>query len=337
MVKVGINGFGRIGRLVLRICLEKGLQVVAINDPFVATDYMAYMFKYDTMHGKYPGEVTTVGNCLVVDGVRIECSQEKDPKKIEWAKHSTEYIVEATGVFTTCEKAALHLSGSVRRVVISAPSKDAPMFIMGVNHGSFKPDMEVVSLASCTTNCLAPMVKVMHDNFGIEEGLMTTIHALTASQKTVDSPSTKIWRMGRSGVANIIPTSTGAARAIGKIIPELNGKITGMALRVPVVDGSVVDLTLRLKNEATYDQIKHKFKQAAASGPMKGILGYTEEDLVSSDIVGDSRSCIFDAKAGIPLTKTFVKLIAWYDNEYGYAARIVDFINYATLKEGSEG
>lgn len=325
---VGINGFGRIGRIVLRQCLAKGLQVTAINDPFIDLDYMVYMFKYDSTHGRFKGEVSTKNGMLVVNGKEIHVFQERDPKAIPWAKAGADYVVESTGVFTTIEKANAHLNGGAKKVIISAPSADAPMYVMGVNHDSYDPSQHVVSNASCTTNCLAPLAKVINDSFGIEQGLMTTVHAITATQKTVDGPSGKLWRDGRGAAQNIIPASTGAAKAVGKVIPELNGKLTGMAFRVPVPDVSVVDLTCTLKQDATYDQIKEAVKKASESPQYKGILAYTEEEVVSSDFIGDSHSSIFDAKAGIQLTKRFVKLVAWYDNEFGYSARVADLISY---------
>jgi len=332
---VGINGFGRIGRLVLRQCIAKGLQVNAINDPFIDLDYMVYMVKYDSTHGKFKGEVSTKNGMLVVNGKEIHVFQERDPTAIPWAKSGAEYVVESTGVFTTTEKASAHLNGGAKKVVISAPSADAPMYVMGVNHESYNPSVNVVSNASCTTNCLAPLAKVINDTFGIEQGLMTTVHAVTATQKTVDGPSGKLWRDGRGAAQNIIPASTGAAKAVGKVIPELNGKLTGMAFRVPVPDVSVVDLTCTLKNDATYDQIKEAVKKASESAQYKGILGYTDEEVVSSDFIGDTHSSIFDAKAGIQLSKRFVKLVSWYDNEYGYSARVADLITYMHSRDQS--
>jgi glyceraldehyde 3-phosphate dehydrogenase len=328
MAKVGINGFGRIGRLVLRACIEKGVEVLAVNDPFIDVNYMVYMFRYDSTHGRFKGEVKQEGGLLVVNGKQIHVFQERNPADIPWSKVGVEYVVESTGVFTTLEKAKTHISGGAKKVIISAPSADAPMFVMGVNHQQYDPSLEIVSNASCTTNCLAPLAKVINDTFGIEEGLMTTVHAITATQKTVDGPSGKLWRDGRGAAQNIIPASTGAAKAVGKVIPELNGKLTGMAFRVPVPDVSVVDLTCRLKKEATYDEIKAAVKAASESDAWKGILGYTDEEVVSSDFIGDTRSSIFDAKAGISLSKTFVKLVSWYDNEYGYSCRVVDLIKY---------
>lgn len=326
--RVGINGFGRIGRLVLRQCLAKGLQVAAINDPFIDLDYMVYMFKYDSTHGKFKGEVSTKNGMLVVNGKEIHVFQERDPKAIPWAQSGADYVVESTGVFTTTEKASAHLNGGAKKVIISAPSADAPMYVMGVNHDSYDPSQHVVSNASCTTNCLAPLAKVINDTFGIEQGLMTTVHAVTATQKTVDGPSGKLWRDGRGAAQNIIPAATGAAKAVGKVIPELNGKLTGMAFRVPVPDVSVVDLTCTLKTDATYDQIKEAVKKASESPQYKGILAYTDEEVVSSDFIGDPHSSIFDAKAGIQLSKRFVKLVSWYDNEFGYSTRVADLIAY---------
>ncbi|KAG8312315.1 glyceraldehyde-3-phosphate dehydrogenase 1 [Homalodisca vitripennis] len=332
MSKIGINGFGRIGRLVLRASLERGGQVVAINDPFIGLDYMVYMFKYDSTHGRFKGEVKAEGDHLVVNGNKIAVFSERDPKAIPWGKAGAEYVVESTGVFTTIDKASAHLDGGAKKVIISAPSADAPMFVVGVNLDAYDPSYKVVSNASCTTNCLAPLAKVIHDNFEIVEGLMTTVHATTATQKTVDGPSGKLWRDGRGAQQNIIPAATGAAKAVGKVIPALNGKLTGMAFRVPVPNVSVVDLTVRLGKDATYDDIKAKVK-AASEGPLKGILGYTEDDVVSSDFIGDNHSSIFDAKAGIPLNGKFVKLISWYDNEFGYSSRVIDLIKYMQTKD----
>jgi len=332
MSKIGINGFGRIGRLVLRAALEKGAQVVAVNDPFINVDYMVYMFKYDSTHGRFKGEVKAEGGFLVINGHKITVFQERDPKAIQWAKAGAEYVVESTGVFTTIEKASAHFEGGAKKVIISAPSADAPMFVCGVNLEAYQPSMKVVSNASCTTNCLAPLAKVIHDNFEIVEGLMTTVHATTATQKTVDGPSGKLWRDGRGAAQNIIPAATGAAKAVGKVIPALNGKLTGMAFRVPTADVSVVDLTVRLAKAAPYEEIKKKVK-AAAEGPMKGILDYTEEEVVSSDFTSDTHSSCFDAAAGIPLNDHFVKLISWYDNEYGYSNRVVDLIKYMQSKD----
>jgi len=333
MTKVGINGFGRIGRLVLRACLERGLNVVAVNDPLIDVSYMVYMFKYDSTHGRFKGEIKEEGGLLVVNGQRIAVFQERDPSAIPWGKVGADYVVESTGVFTTIEKASAHLKGGAKKVIISAPSADAPMFVMGVNQDAYDPKMTVVSNASCTTNCLAPLAKVINDTFGIEEGLMTTVHAVTATQKTVDGPSGKLWRDGRGAHQNIIPASTGAAKAVGKVIPELNGKLTGMAFRVPVADVSVVDLTCKLKKEATYDEIKAAMKAASESDKWKGILGYTDEEVVSSDFIGDTHSSIFDAQAGIALSKTFVKLISWYDNEFGYSCRVADLLKFMSSKD----
>jgi len=326
--KVGINGFGRIGRLVLRAAILKGtVEVVSVNDPFIELEYMVYMFKYDSTHGKFAGKVETKDGKLIVDGHAIAVHNEKNPEQIPWGTDGAEYVVESTGVFTTIEKAGAHLKNGAKKVVISAPSADAPMYVMGVNHEKYEKTHNVVSNASCTTNCLAPLAKVVHDKFGIEEALMTTIHAYTATQKTVDGPSSKLWRDGRGAAQNIIPASTGAAKAVGQVIPELNKKLTGMAFRVPVADVSVVDLTCRLSKPAKYEEIKAAVK-AAAEGPMKGILAYTEDEVVSQDFRGDEHSSIFDAKAGIQLSETFVKLISWYDNEYGYSCRVIDLITH---------
>lgn len=332
MSKIGINGFGRIGRLVLRAALEKGAQVVAVNDPFINVDYMVYMFKFDSTHGRFKGDVKAEDGHLVINGQKITVFQERDPKNIAWAKAGAEYIVESTGVFTTIDKASAHFEGGAKKVIISAPSADAPMFVVGVNLDAYNPSMKVVSNASCTTNCLAPLAKVIHDNFEIVEGLMTTVHATTATQKTVDGPSGKLWRDGRGAAQNIIPASTGAAKAVGKVIPALNGKLTGMAFRVPTPDVSVVDLTVRLGKPAPYAEIKKKVKEAA-EGPMKGILGYTEEEVVSCDFTSDTHSSVFDALAGIPLNDQFVKLISWYDNEFGYSHRVVDLIKFMQSKD----
>ena len=332
MSKIGINGFGRIGRLVLRASIERGGQVVAINDPFIGLDYMVYMFKYDSTHGRFKGEIKGEDGCLVVNGNKIAVFSERDPKAIPWGKAGAEYVVESTGVFTTIDKASAHLEGGAKKVVISAPSADAPMYVVGVNLDSYNPSDKVVSNASCTTNCLAPLAKVIHDNFEIVEGLMTTVHAITATQKTVDGPSGKLWRDGRGAAQNIIPAATGAAKAVGKVIPALNGKLTGMAFRVPVHNVSVVDLTVRLAKPAAYDAIKAKVKEAS-EGPLKGILGYTEDEVVSSDFIGDNHSSIFDAKAGISLNDNFVKLISWYDNEFGYSSRVIDLIKFMQTKD----
>lgn len=332
MSKIGINGFGRIGRLVLRASIERGGTVVAVNDPFIGLDYMVYMFQYDSTHGRFKGTVSAQDGCLVVNGNKIQVFSERDPTAIPWGKAGAEYVVESTGVFTTIEKAGAHLAGGAKKVIISAPSADAPMFVCGVNLDAYDPSMTIVSNASCTTNCLAPLAKVIHDNFEIVEGLMTTVHATTATQKTVDGPSGKLWRDGRGAAQNIIPASTGAAKAVGKVIPSLNGKITGMAFRVPVANVSVVDLTVRLGKPATMEAIKAKVKEAS-EGALKGILGYTEDQVVSSDFIGDNHSSIFDASAGISLNDNFVKLITWYDNEYGYSSRVIDLIKYMQTKD----
>ncbi|KAI8370381.1 glyceraldehyde-3-phosphate dehydrogenase 3 [Radiomyces spectabilis] len=320
--------FGRIGRIVLRASLLNAkVNVVAINDPFIDLDYMVYMFKYDSTHGRFKGTVEKRDGKLVVNGQEIAVYAERDPAAIPWGENKVDYVIESTGVFTTIDKAGAHLKGGAKKVIISAPSADAPMFVCGVNHETYKPDMTVISNASCTTNCLAPLAKVIHDEFGIVEGLMTTVHATTATQKTVDGPSGKDWRAGRGAGANIIPASTGAAKAVGKVIPELNGKLTGMSFRVPNPDVSVVDLTVRLEKSASYDEIKAAIKKAS-QGKLAGILGYTEDEVVSTDFLGDSHSSIFDAQAGISLNPNFVKLISWYDNEYGYSTRVVDLLEY---------
>lgn len=328
-VKVGINGFGRIGRIVLRNALQHGdLEVVAVNDPFIDLEYMVYMFKYDSTHGRFKGDVSTKDGKLVIDGKSISVYGERDPSAIPWGKAGADYVVESTGVFTTIEKASAHLKGGAKKVIISAPSADAPMFVCGVNLEAYKPEYKVISNASCTTNCLAPLAKVVHDKYGIVEGLMTTVHATTATQKTVDGPSHKDWRGGRGAAANIIPSSTGAAKAVGKVIPSLNGKLTGMAFRVPTADVSVVDLVVRLEKPAPYDELKATLKAASESKELKGILGYTDEEVVSTDFIGSTESSIFDAKAGISLNPNFVKLISWYDNEFGYSRRVCDLIAY---------
>ncbi|GLT43394.1 hypothetical protein SLA2020_173450 [Shorea laevis] len=327
-IKIGINGFGRIGRLVARVALQRDdVELVAVNDPFITTDYMRYMFKYDSVHGNWKHHEIKVkdSKTLLFGDKPVAVFGVRNPEEIPWGETGAEYVVESTGVFTDQDKAAAHLKGGAKKVIISAPSKDAPMFVVGVNEKEYKPDLNIVSNASCTTNCLAPLAKVIQDKFGIVEGLMTTVHSITATQKTVDGPSMKDWRGGRAASFNIIPSSTGAAKAVGKVLPSLNGKLTGMAFRVPTVDVSVVDLTVRLEKKATYDDIKNAIKEAS-QGPMKGILGYTEDDVVSTDFVGDSRSSIFDAKAGIALNDNFVKLVSWYDNEWGYSSRVVDLI-----------
>ena len=327
--KVGINGFGRIGRLVFRAAMEnQKVDVVAINDPFIDLDYMVYMLKYDTVHGRFNGEVSVKGDKLVVNGKEISVFACMNPEEIPWGQCGVDFVAEATGVFTTTEKASAHIKAGAKKVVITAPSADAPMFVMGVNNDKYDSSMTVISNASCTTNCLAPLAKVVNDKFGLVEGLMTTVHATTATQKTVDGPSKKDWRGGRGAAFNIIPSSTGAAKAVGKVIPELNGKLTGMAFRVPTADVSVVDLTCKLEKSATYDEIVAAIKEAA-DGELKGILSYTEDAVVSSDFIHDSHTSIFDVKAGIALTDNFVKLVSWYDNEWGYSNKVVDLIAYA--------
>jgi len=326
MIKVGINGFGRIGRLVFRAAQERNdVQIVAVNDPFMDIDYMVYMLQYDTVHGRFQGTAEHKDGKLVINGQEIAFFAEKDPANIGWGAVGADYVVESTGVFTTIDKAGLHLQGGAKKVVISAPSNDAPMFVCGVNLNEYKADMNVVSNASCTTNCLAPLAKVINDNFGIVEGLMTTVHAATNTQKTVDAPSAKDWRGGRSILGNIIPSSTGAAKAVGKVIPALNGKLTGMAFRVPTADVSVVDLTVRLEKAASYDEIKAAIKLASET-TMAGVLGYTEDSVVSSDFIHETRTSVFDAGAGIALNGNFVKLVSWYDNEWGYSNKVLDLI-----------
>ena len=328
-IKIGINGVGRIGRLVFRaaVAQPEKFEIVGINDPFVDLDYMVYMTKYDTVHGHFKGEIEAKDGKLVVNGKEIAVFACKDPAEIAWSSCGAEYIVESTGVFTTTEKASAHLKGGAKKVVISAPAKDkeTPTFVMGVNNKEYTKDMVVVSNASCTTNCLAPLVKVVNDNFGIVEGLMSTVHATTATQKTVDGPSAKDWRGGRAAAGNIIPSSTGAAKACALVIPEMKGKLTGMAFRVPTLDVSVVDLTVKLAKPTTYEEICAKIKEASEN-ELKGILGYTEDMVVSSDFIGDTRTSIFDAKAGIMLNDTFVKLVSWYDNEMGYSNKVLDLI-----------
>jgi glyceraldehyde 3-phosphate dehydrogenase len=332
-----LRSFGRIGRIVFRNALnDKEIDIVAINDPFIDLEYMVYMFKYDSTHGRFKGTVEAKGGKLWIEGKPITVFAERDPTAIAWGSAGAEYIVESTGVFTTIDKASAHLKGGAKKVIISAPSADAPMFVCGVNLDAYKPEYTVISNASCTTNCLAPLVKVINDKFGVVEGLMTTVHATTATQKTVDGPSNKDWRGGRSVYGNIIPSSTGAAKAVGKVIPTLNGKLTGMSFRIPTHDVSVVDLVVRLEKPASYAAIKDSIKEAAA-GDMKGILGYTEDAVVSSDFVGDEHSSIFDAAAGIPLNENFVKLIAWYDNEWGYSKRVCDLLVYAAKKDKEAG
>ncbi|MBK5203063.1 MAG: type I glyceraldehyde-3-phosphate dehydrogenase [Prolixibacteraceae bacterium] len=327
-IKIGINGFGRIGRFVFRQALAKGnFQIVSIND-LIGVDYMAYMLKYDSTHGHFDGEVSVKDGKLIVNGEAIRVTAERNPADINWGAVDAEYVVESTGFFLTKELAKGHIEAGAKKVVMSAPSKDdTPMFVMGVNNKSYTNDMQFVSNASCTTNCLAPIVKVLNDNFGIEEGLMTTIHSMTATQKTVDGPSMKDWRGGRGTSQNIIPSSTGAAKAVGKVIPSLNGKLTGMSMRVPTADVSVVDLTARLAKGTTYEAICAAMKKASEN-ELKGILGYTEEAVVSSDFLGDPRTSIFDAKAGIQLSPNFVKVISWYDNEIGYSTKVCELITY---------
>ena len=331
MIKIGINGFGRIGRLAFRSAVgRENVQVVAIND-LLDVDYLAYMLKYDSVHGKFEGDVQVKDGKLVVNGNAIRITAERDPANLKWDEVDAEYVIESTGFFLTEETAGKHLEAGAKKVVLSAPSKDhTPMFVMGVNNTELKADQKIFSNASCTTNCLAPLSKVLNDKFGIVEGLMTTVHATTATQKTVDSPSAKNWRSGRAAIHNIIPSSTGAAKAVGKVIPELNGKLTGMAFRVPTMDVSVVDLTVKLEKPATYEEICAAMKEASESEAMKGVLGYTEDEVVSQDFVGDTRTSIFDAKAGISLNDNFVKLISWYDNEMGYSTKIVDLVEYET-------
>ncbi|WP_080780559.1 type I glyceraldehyde-3-phosphate dehydrogenase [Chryseobacterium phocaeense] len=328
-IKVGINGFGRIGRLVFRAMTERdNIEVVGIND-LINAEYMAYMLKYDSVHGIFPGEVSVEGNDLVVNGKRIRVTAERDPNNLKWNEVGADYVVESTGLFLDKESAAAHLNAGAKKVILSAPSKDdTPMFVMGVNHKELTDDIKILSNASCTTNCLAPLAKVIHDNFGIVEGLMTTVHATTATQKTVDGPSMKDWRGGRAALNNIIPSSTGAAKAVGKVIPSLNGKLTGMSFRVPTVDVSVVDLTVRIEKAASYEEICSVIK-AASEGELKGILGYTEDAVVSQDFVGDKRTSIFDKDAGIMLSPNFVKLVSWYDNEMGYSNKLVDMLVHA--------
>jgi len=327
-IKVGINGFGRIGRLAFRAAMEKpNIQIVGIND-LIDVEYMAYMLKYDSTHGRFNGTVEVKDGKLVVNGQSIRVTAEKNPADLKWSEVGAEYVIESTGLFLTKEKAQGHVQAGAKRVVMSAPSKDdTPMFVMGVNHKTYKADMQFVSNASCTTNCLAPIAKVLHDKFGIIEGLMTTVHATTATQKTVDGPSMKDWRGGRGAGQNIIPSSTGAAKAVGKVIPELNGKLTGMAFRVPTPDVSVVDLTCRLEKAATYEEICKAMKEAS-EGELKGILGYTEDAVVSNDFLGDKRTSIFDAGAGISLNPHFVKVVSWYDNEMGYSTKLIELIEH---------
>lgn len=328
-IKVGINGFGRIGRLVFRaaVAQPEKFEVVGINDPFIDLDYMVYMTKYDTIHGRFQGDVCIKDGKFMVNGKSIEVYNAMNPEEIPWGKCGADYVVESTGVFTTTDMAGAHLKAGAKKVVISAPSADAPMFVMGVNNDKYTKDMNVVSNASCTTNCLAPLAKVINDSFGIVDGLMTTVHSTTATQKTVDGPSKKDWRGGRAASGNIIPSSTGAAKAVGKVIPELNGKLTGMSFRVPTLDVSVVDLTVNLAKPASYAEICAAVKKASET-TMKGILEYTEDQVVSSDFLTDPHTSIFDAKAGIALTDKFVKLVAWYDNEWGYSNKCLMLIDH---------
>lgn len=327
-IQIGINGFGRIGRMVLRASLDHPeIKIVGIND-LCSADYLAYMLKYDTMHGKFAAEVSSTENSILVNGQEIPVFAERNPADLPWGKVEAEYIVESTGLFLTREKAQGHLTAGAKKVIMSAPSKDdTPMFVVGVNLEKYTSNMDFVSNASCTTNCLAPIAKVLNDSFGIKDGLMTTVHSVTATQKTVDGPSVKDWRGGRAATGNIIPSSTGAAKAVGKVIPALNGKLTGMSMRVPTLDVSVVDLTVNLEKSATYEEICQAMK-AASEGELKGVLGYTDEAVVSSDFLGDPRTSIFDATAGIALTDTFVKVVSWYDNEIGYSHKILDLIEH---------
>jgi len=326
MIKIGINGFGRIGRLAFRAAVKRNdVEVVGIND-LIDVEYMSYMLRYDTVHGRFDGTVDVKDGKLVVNGKAIRVTAEKDPSNLKWNEVGAEYVIESTGLFLEKEKAAAHIKAGAKRVIMSAPSKDeTPMFVYGVNHMKYTKDMEIVSNASCTTNCLAPIVKVLNDKFGIVEGLMTTVHATTATQKTVDGPSAKDWRGGRAAAGNIIPSSTGAAKAVGKVIPELNKKLTGMAFRVPTLNVSVVDLTCRLEKGATYEEICAAMKNASQN-ELKGVLGYTEDEVVSSDFITDPRTSIFDAKAGISLNNNFVKVVSWYDNEWGYSNKLIDMI-----------
>jgi len=330
--KIGINGFGRIGRLVMRASVNHpDVQVVAINEPFMDLDYLVYLFKYDSTHGQFKGEVSAKDGQLVINGHAIHVSMEKEPSKIQWGKHGADYVVESTGIFLDIAKCSQHLEGGAKKVIISAPSPDAPMFVMGVNEETYDPKINILSNASCTTNCLAPLAKVIHERFGMTEGLMTTVHSITATQKTVDGPSGKDWRAGRGANQNIIPSTTGAAKAVGKVIPSLEGKLTGMSFRVGTPDVSVVDLTCKLEKGATYAEICKAIKEES-EGKMKGILGYTDHEVVSSDFIGDPRSSIFDAKAGISLNNNFVKLISWYDNEWGYSNRVIDLVKYVAKR-----
>jgi len=331
MVRMGINGFGRIGRLVLRAALlHPEVEVVALNDPFIEAEYMTYQFGYDSVHGNFDGDISHKDGNLIVNGQTIRVHNCKDPSTIPWGADNVDVVVESSGVFTTLDKAGVHLKGGAKRVIISAPSADAPMFVMGVNEESYTPDLKVISNASCTTNCLAPLAKVIHENFGIVEGLMTTVHAATGTQRVVDAPSAKDWRGGRSIFNNIIPSSTGAAKAVGKVLPALNGKLTGMAFRVPTPDVSVVDLTVRLERGASKEQLDAAILEASKSDKLRGILGFTNKDMVSTDFLQSTNSSIYDAKASILLNDKFVKLISWYDNEFGYSCRVIDLAVYTS-------
>ena len=332
-IKVGINGFGRIGSLLLRASIlnSKNIQIVGINDPFLDINYAAYMIKYDSVHGTFDADVKVKDDYLIVNGNKIKFFTQMNPEDVDWKSVGAEYVAEATGKFTKAEDAARHLKGGAKKVVITAPGKGTPVFVMGVNEDTYTKDMDIVSNASCTTNCLAPLAKVIHENFGIVEGLMTTVHATTATQLTVDGSSKKDWRSGRSAMSNIIPASTGAAKMVGEVIPDLKGKLTGMAFRVPTTDVSVVDLTCKLAKETTYDEIKAVMKKAA-KGKYKGIIGYTEDAIVSADIIGEVCTSVFDASAGIMLNPTFVKLVAWYDNEWGYSCKVLDLIEHMASK-----
>ncbi|KAI3332137.1 glyceraldehyde 3-phosphate dehydrogenase [Xylariaceae sp. AK1471] len=338
VVKVGINGFGRIGRIVLRNAVDHpDVEVVAVNDPFIETKYAEYMLKYDSVHGPFNGTVSVAadGKGLIINDKLVKFTQERDPASIPWKDAGADYVIESAGVFTTIDKAKAHLQGGAKKVIISAPSSDAPMYVMGVNADTYDGKPDVISNASCTTNALATLAKVIHDKYTIIEGLMTTIHAYTATQKTVDGPSSKDWRGGRAAATNIIPSSTGAAKAVGKVIPDLNGKLTGLSMRVPTSNVSVVDLTCRIEKGASYDEIKATIKEAA-NGPLKGIIGYTEDEVVSKDMVGNTNSSIFDAKAGISLNNNFVKLVAWYDNEYAYSRRLLDLAAHIAKVDGGK-
>ncbi|KAF8901012.1 glyceraldehyde 3-phosphate dehydrogenase [Gymnopilus junonius] len=337
-VKVGINGFGRIGRIVMRNGIQMGnIDVVAINDPFINLDYMVYMFKYDSVHGRYKGTVEHKDGKLYVDGKPIHVFNEKEPSNIKWGETGAEYIVESTGVFKDINTASAHLGAGAKKVIITAPSKDAPMYVMGVNNEDYKPSDTIISNASCTTNCLAPLAKIIHDKYTIVEGLMTTVHSTTATQKTVDGPSHRDWRGGRSVNNNIIPSSTGAAKAVGKVIPSLNGKLTGLAFRVPTLDVSIVDLTCRLEKPAPYEDIKKTMQEATKSARYKGIMEYTDEAVVSTDFIGSNASAIFDANGSLPLNDHFVKLLAWYDNEWGYSHRVCDLVAYVASVDAKHG